>query len=88
MFESSHKKKNVRVGGDFERRVVTELPKEMLKKPKLKKYGGGSGNGESDDDKEVYKPVFPKRNNINKHGMVKSFSFFILIQSRLAQASY
>ncbi|XP_021902773.1 MRN complex-interacting protein isoform X2 [Carica papaya] len=54
-------------GGDFERRVVTELPKEMLKKPKLKKYGGGSGNGESDDDKEVYKPVFPKRNNINKH---------------------
>ncbi|GLT75169.1 hypothetical protein SLA2020_469130 [Shorea laevis] len=47
-------------GGDLEPKFVTELPKEMFKRPKLRNYGGGEGGRDS------YKPVFSKRKAISQ----------------------
>ncbi|KAJ7973990.1 UPF0544 protein C5orf45-like [Quillaja saponaria] len=45
-------------GDEFEPKVVTELPRNMFKKPKLDKYSSGFDTGESD---KLYKPVFSRR---------------------------
>ncbi|CAK7346721.1 unnamed protein product [Dovyalis caffra] len=41
--------------------IVTELPKEMFKKSKLKNYDSGPGSGNCCDG-NLYKPIFSKKN--------------------------
>ncbi len=43
-------------GGDFETKIVTELPEDLFKKQKLNAVGQG-----------IYKPIFSKRNSATKN---------------------
>lgn len=53
---------------------MTEMPKPVLKKPKLKDYAAGIGNG-----KNLLKPVFPNRSKAKKPNNVRyegEFNYF------------
>ncbi|PIA47866.1 hypothetical protein AQUCO_01400453v1 [Aquilegia coerulea] len=50
-------------GGDYGPLIVTELPKEMFKKPRLKNYSAGMNKT---DGKKLYSPTFEKRKANNK----------------------
>ncbi|KAK9270808.1 hypothetical protein L1049_026393 [Liquidambar formosana] len=54
-------------GGDYEPEIVTELPKEVFKKPKLKNYSTGSSTKDGGDG--LFRPVFSKRDT-TKHVVV------------------
>ncbi|WCJ43282.1 hypothetical protein M5689_024037 [Euphorbia peplus] len=47
-------------GDEIGPKIITELPKELFKKPKLKKFVSGFDGGKVDENS--YKPVFSKRN--------------------------
>ncbi|XP_057994658.1 uncharacterized protein LOC110641929 isoform X2 [Hevea brasiliensis] len=46
---------------DFGSKIVTEWPRDMFKKPKLRDQASGSDNG--DGDRNSYKPVFSTKTN-------------------------
>ncbi|KAF5208441.1 hypothetical protein FRX31_001972 [Thalictrum thalictroides] len=50
-------------GCDYEPQIVTELPKELFKKPRLKNYSAGMNKT---DGKKLYSPTFEKRKTNNK----------------------
>ncbi|XP_065881257.1 uncharacterized protein [Euphorbia lathyris] len=63
--EHGNKENAIEEGDEFGPKIVTELPKELFKKPKLNKNVSGF-DGEKIDESS-YKPVFSKRNAIPNH---------------------
>lgn len=61
----------------FEPMIVTEMPKALFKKPKLKNYST-DGSGFKDGEK-LLKPVFAKRQSTaNSRGKSNTSEYFVL----------